>query len=237
MTPLREDSTNRLIATMPPATLERWATRLTALDLRAGQVLYEAGVPNQHVYFPITAVVSVLHVLSDGATAEIALIGHEGVVGLSHCIGDGGSPMRAMVQVGGRALRLPFGALRAEFDLPSGAKCVLMRYMQALVVQMAQTAACNRHHSIEQQVCRWLLSSLDRTGGSELHMTQELIGSLLGVRREGVALAAARLQREGAIRYSRGHIHVTDRALLERHTCECYSAVASEYTRLLRAGA
>jgi CRP-like cAMP-binding protein len=185
------------------------------------------------VYFPTTAIVSLLYVLEDGASAEIALVGNEGVVGIALFMGGESTPSRAVVQSAGQGLRLNARTVKQEFELAGPVMHLLLRYTQALLTQMAQTAVCNRHHSLDQQLCRWLLLSLDRLQGTELAMTQELIANMLGVRREGVTEAALSLQKAGLIRYARGHITVIDRAGLERRTCECYEVVKTEYDRLL----
>jgi CRP-like cAMP-binding protein len=203
------------------------------VPLPLGQVLYESGCTMSHVYFPTDAIVSLLYVMADGASAEIAVVGNEGVVGISLFMGGGSTPSRAVVQSAGQGWRLRAAAIRDEFNDSAPVMHLLLRYTQALITQMAQTAVCNRHHVLDQQLCRWLLLSLDRLGGDELRMTQELIANMLGVRREGVTEAALKLQRDGLIRYSRGHITVLDRAGLEARTCECYEVVRKEYARLL----
>ena len=196
-------------------------------------VLYESGSPQSHVYFPTTAVVSLLYVTERGESAEIAVIGNEGVVGIALFMGGETTPNRAVVQSAGAGYRLKATTIKAEFDRSAPVMHLLLRYTQALITQMAQTAVCNRHHSVDQQLCRWLLMSLDRLHGSELTMTQELIANMLGVRREGVTEAALKLQRAGLIIYTRGHIQVLDRPGLELRTCECYAVVKTEYARLL----
>jgi CRP-like cAMP-binding protein len=196
-------------------------------------VLYEAGVALPYVYFPTTAIVSLLYVMENGASAEIAVVGNEGVVGISLFMGGESTPSRAVVQSAGSGCRLDAAAMKAEFNRGGPVLHLLLRYTQALITQMAQTAVCNRHHSLDQQLCRWLLLSLDRLQGDELVMTQELIANMLGVRREGVTEGALKLQKAGLIRYSRGHITVLDRAGLEARTCECYAVVKREYDRLL----
>jgi CRP-like cAMP-binding protein len=185
------------------------------------------------VYFPTTAIVSLLYVMENGASAEIAVVGHEGVVGISLFMGGESTPSRAVVQSAGQGLRLRANVIKQEFEQAGPAMHLLLRYTQALITQMAQTAVCNRHHSLDQQLCRWLLLSLDRLPGNELVMTQELIANMLGVRREGVTEAALKLQKIGLIRYSRGRISVLDRPGLEQRTCECYAVVKKEYDRLL----
>ena len=201
-----------------------------------GQILYESGRTLSHVYFPTTAIVSLLYVMRNGASAEIAVVGNEGVVGISLFMGGESTPSRAVVQSAGEGFRLKAEVIKNEFGLYDAVLHLLLRYTQALITQMAQTAACNRHHSVDQQLCRWLLLRLDRMQGSELEMTQELIANLLGVRREGVTEAALKLQKLGLIRYARGHITVLDRTGLEKRSCECYLVVKKEYDRLLANG-
>jgi CRP-like cAMP-binding protein len=224
---------NELLAALPPDVLLRWQPHLEWSDMPLGQVLYMSGDAPQHVFFPTTAIVSLLYVSEGGSTSEIAVVGREGLVGVSIFMGGGSTPSRAVVQSAGRGLRLSSRVVKEEFDLGGAAMHLLLRYTQALITQMAQTAVCNRHHSLNQQLCRWLLLSLDRMNGSELVMTQELIATNLGVRREGVTEAALRLQEAGVIRYARGHISVLDRPALVTHTCECYGVVKREYDRLL----
>jgi CRP-like cAMP-binding protein len=196
-------------------------------------VLYESGATLSHVYFPTTAIVSLLYVLENGASAEIAVVGNEGIVGVSMFMGGKSTPSRAVVQSAGQGFRLKAETLEEEFDRAGPVLHLLLRYTQALITQMSQTAVCNRHHSLDQQLCRWLLLSLDRLQGDELVMTQELIANMLGVRREGVTEGALKLQNAGLIRYARGRITVLDRAGLEKRTCECYAVVKKEYERLL----
>ena len=199
-----------------------------------GQVIYESGGELGHVYFPAPGcIVSMLYVMVDGASAEIAVVGNEGMVGIALFMGGGTTPSRAVVQSAGQAYRLPSKALQDEFHRHSGLQILLLRYTQALITQMSQTAVCNRHHSVDQQLCRWLLLSLDRLSSNELTMTQELIANMLGVRREGVTEAAGKLQADGIIRYSRGSITILDRSALETRVCECYGVVKREYDRLL----
>ena len=198
-----------------------------------GHVLYESGRTLSHVYFPTSAIVSLLYVMEDGASAEIAVVGNEGVVGVSLFMGGESTPSRAVVQSAGHGLRLRASTIKQEFQQAGPAMHLLLRYTQALITQMAQTAVCNRHHSLDQQLCRWLLLMLDRLPASELLMTQELIANMLGVRREGVTEGALKLQKAGLIRYARGHITVLDRLGLERRACECYAVVKREYDRLL----
>lgn len=229
----QEARRNHLLAALPEADWQRWQPQLEWVPLPLGQVLYESGCTMSHVYFPTDAIVSLLYVMADGASAEIAVVGNEGVVGISLFMGGGSTPSRAVVQSAGQGWRLRASAIRDEFNDSAPVMHLLLRYTQALITQMAQTAVCNRHHVLDQQLCRWLLLSLDRLGGDELRMTQELIANMLGVRREGVTEAALKLQRDGLIRYSRGHITVLDRAGLEARTCECYEVVKKEYARLL----
>ena len=224
---------NHLLASLPPEPWQRWEPALEPVELALGQVLYEAGRVMSHVYFPTTAIVSLLYVMENGASAEIAVVGNEGIVGISLFMGGGSTTSRAVVQSAGRGYRLKVGAMQAEFERGGPVLHLLLRYTQALITQMAQTAVCNRHHSLDQQLCRWLLLSLDRLQGTDLVMTQELISNMLGVRREGVTEAALKLQRAEIIRYSRGRISVLDRTGLEQRSCECYAVVRKEYDRLL----
>ncbi len=232
MAALPDPRKNELLAALPPEEWQRWLPRLKCVDMPLGSVLYEPDVTQDHVYFPTTAIVSLLYVLENGASAEIAVVGHEGVVGISIFMGGGSTPSRAVVQSAGQAFRIPARFVKDEFTR-APVLHLLLRYTQALITQMAQTAVCNRHHSLDQQLCRWLLLSLDRLAGDELVMTQELIANMLGVRREGVTEAALKLQAAGMIRYARGHITVLDRPALEGRTCECYAVVKKEYDRLL----
>jgi CRP-like cAMP-binding protein len=227
---------NHLLAALPAADWERWAPQLEWVPMPLGQVLYESGLTLGHVYFPITSIVSLLYVMENGASAEIAVVGNEGLVGISLFMGGGSTPSRGVVQSAGEGFRMRAPVVMDEFNRSGPVMHLLLRYTQALITQMAQTAVCNRHHSLDQQLCRWLLLSLDRlSGSSELVMTQELIGNMLGVRREGVTEAALKLQKAGLIRYARGHITVLDRPGLEKRTCECYAVVKVEYDRLLPA--
>jgi CRP-like cAMP-binding protein len=227
---------NQLLASLPPADWVRWLPNLEFLELPLGQVLCESGEVQSHVYFPSTAIVSLLYVMESGASAEIAVVGNEGVVGISLFMGGESTTSRAVVQSAGYGLRLPGRFLKEEFNRSGPVMHLLLRYTQALITQMAQTAVCNRHHSLDQQLCRWLLLSLDRLRGDELVMTQELIANMLGVRREGVTESALKLQHAGLIRYARGHITILDRVGLEKRTCECYQVVKREYDRLLPGG-
>ncbi len=225
---------NQLIGHLPDVDFQRWRAELEWVAMPLGQVMYESGRPLSHVYFPTTAIVSLLYVMEDGASAEIAVVGNEGVVGISLFMGGETTPSRAVVQSAGEGWRMRARVVKEEFERsPGPVMHLLLRYTQALITQMAQTAVCNRHHSLDQQLCRWLLLSLDRLSGNELVMTQELIANMLGVRREGVTEAALKLQRRGLIRYARGRINVLDRAGLEAGSCECYAVVKNEYDRLL----
>jgi CRP-like cAMP-binding protein len=226
---------NQLLASLPDAEWKRWSTSLQRVEMPLGEVLYESGVALDYVYFPITSIVSLLYVMANGASAEIAVVGNEGIVGISLFMGGESTPSRAVVQSAGIGCRLKSQLMKEEFNKGGPVLHLLLRYTQALITQMAQTAVCNRHHSLDQQLCRWLLLSLDRLKGPELVMTQELIANMLGVRREGVTEGALKLQKAGLIRYSRGHITVLDRRGLETRTCECYAVVKREYDRLLPA--
>ena len=223
---------NHLLAALPDAEWQRWKPQLELVDLPLGQVLYESGSTLKHVYFPITAIVSLLYVMENGASAEIAVVGNDGLVGIALFMGGESTPSRAVVQSAGQGYRLKAPAMKLEFER-APVLHLLLRYTQALITQMAQTAVCNRHHSLDQQLCRWLLLSLDRLQGADLVMTQELIANMLGVRREGVTEAAHKLQVLGLIQYRRGHITVLNRQGLESRTCECYAVVKKEYDRLL----
>jgi CRP-like cAMP-binding protein len=233
MTSTPEPRNNQLLAALPAAEWQRWLPQLEQVEMPLGQVLYESGTTLSHVYFPLTAIVSLLYVMENGASAEIAVVGNEGIVGISLFMGGESTPSRAVVQSAGHGVRLSAHAMKDEFNRAGPVLHLLLRYTQALITQMAQTAVCNRHHSLDQQLCRWLLLSLDRLQGNDLVMTQELIANMLGVRREGVTEAALSLQKVGLIRYARGHISVLDRAGLEQRTCECYAVVKNEYDRLL----
>ena len=224
---------NQLLAALPDAEWQRWLPQLEAIDLPLGKVLYESGNNLTHVYFPSTSIVSLLYVMEDGASAEIAVVGHEGIVGISLFMGGQSTTNRAVVQSAGQGFRLKANLMMQEFNRAGPVLHLLLRYTQALITQMAQTAVCNRHHSLDQQLCRWLLLSLDRLPSDELVMTQELIANMLGVRREGVTEAAGQLQRAGLIQYRRGRITVLDRKGLEQRACECYAVVKREYDRLL----
>ena len=226
-------SQNQLLAQLPEAEWQRWLPHLQPVELQLGQVLYESGATLEQVYFPSSAIVSLLYVMENGAAAEIAVVGFEGIVGISLFMGGGSTPSRAVVQSGGQGYALSAEMIKVEFNRSGAVMHLLLRYTQALITQMAQTAVCNRHHSLDQQLCRWLLLSLDRLRGNELAMTQELISNMLGVRREGVTESALKLQKANLIQYSRGRITVLDRPGLERRTCECYAVVKTEYDRLL----
>jgi CRP-like cAMP-binding protein len=224
---------NHLLACLPDTEWQRWLPELERVEMPLGQVLYESGGTLSHVYFPTTAIVSLLYVMENGASAEIAVVGNEGIVGISLFMGGDSTSSRAVVQSAGLGLRLKARIMKDDFNRAGPVLHLLLRYTQALITQMAQTAVCNRHHSLDQQLCRWLLLSLDRLQGNELVMTQELIANMLGVRREGVTEGALKLQQAGLIRYARGHISVLDRDGLEKRTCECYAVVKKEYDRLL----
>ncbi|WP_211450876.1 Crp/Fnr family transcriptional regulator [Collimonas antrihumi] len=224
---------NHLLAALPDAEWERWQPQLEAVDMPLGQVLYESGSTLSYVYFPTTSIVSLLYLLENGASAEIAVVGNEGIVGVSLFMGGESTPSRAVVQSAGQGFRLRARVMKDEFNRAGPVLHLLLRYTQALITQMSQTAVCNRHHTLDQQLCRWLLLSLDRLQGNDLVMTQELIANMLGVRREGVTEAAGSLQTAGLIRYVRGHITVLDREGLEKRTCECYAVVKKECDRLL----
>jgi CRP-like cAMP-binding protein len=229
----RAPSLNKLLAALPPKIYERLQSSLELVPLKLGASVYEAGGRQPYVYFPINAIISLLYVMKDGASAEIAIVGNEGLVGISLFMGGDTTPSRAVVQSAGYAYRLSSKRLKLEFEHGGALQHLLLRYTQALITQMAQTAVCNRHHSIEQQLCRSLLLSMDRLPTNVLTMTQELIANMLGVRREGVTEAAGKLQEDGLIRYSRGRITVVDRQRLENRVCECYAVVKKEFDRLL----
>jgi len=222
---------------LPAADFERLRPHLKLVPVTLGESIYESGIVLRHVYFPTESIVSLLYVMADGASAEIAVVGNEGVVGVSLFMGGETTPSRAVVQSAGHAYRLEGTVLKAEFLKAGAMQQLLLRYTQALLTQMAQTAVCNRHHSLDQQLCRWLLLSLDRLPSNELVMTQELIANMLGVRREGVTEAAGKLQAAHLIRYTRGRIEVLNRAGIEARTCECYAVVKRECDRLLPAAA
>jgi CRP-like cAMP-binding protein len=224
---------NHILNTLPADERERLFPHLQITSMPLGMVLYESGERLRHIYFPADCIVSLLYVMKDGASAEIAVVGNEGAIGVSLFMGGETTPSRAIVQSAGSAYRLDRKRLKLEFDRHGQMLHMLLRYTQSLITQMAQTAVCNRHHSVNQQLCRWLLLSLDRLQSNDLRMTQELIANMLGVRREGVTAAAGELQKAGVIRYRRGRITVLDRPKLEQLSCECYSVVKAETDRLL----
>ncbi|MFK3971506.1 Crp/Fnr family transcriptional regulator [Pseudomonas sp. NPDC087358] len=228
-----QPSDNHLLAALPADDLRRLTPHLEQVSLALGDVLYEPGDTLRHVYFPTDVIVSLLHVTENGSSAEIAVVGNEGLIGIALFMGGESTSSRAVVQSAGVAFRLPGQRLKTEFNRHGDLLLLMLRYTQALITQMSQTALCNRHHTIDQQLCRWLLLSLDRLHGNKLNMTQELIANMLGVRREGVTEAAGKLQRQGVIEYSRGQITVLDRPRLERLSCECYLVVKTETDRLL----
>jgi len=230
---LHSPGQNHLLAALPAADFERLAPHLEFVPMLLGDILYEPGGLMQHAYFPTTAIVSLHYVMETGASAESAGVGNEGVVGISLFMGGNTTPSSAVVQTAGHGYRLAGRLLKQEFNRGGLAQVLLLRYTQALITQMSQTAACNRHHSVEQQLCRWLLLTLDRMPSNDLVMTQELVASMLGVRREGITQAAGSLQEAGIIRYRRGHISVIDRSGLETRACECYAVVKKELDRLL----
>jgi CRP-like cAMP-binding protein len=224
---------NHLLAALPVVDYKRLLPQLELIPLPLGLAVYESGRDQGYVYFPTTSIVSMLYVMEDGSSAEIAVVGNDGLVGIALFMGGETTSSRAVVQSAGFGYRLKAALLKKEFERGGELQHLLLRYTQALITQMAQTAVCNRHHSLEQQLCRWLLLSLDRLTSSELKMTQELIANMLGVRREGVTEAAGQLQKDGLIQYSRGHITVLDRPALEKRVCECYAVVRKEMSRLL----
>ena len=230
---LHSPKQNHLLAALPAAEFERLLPHLELVPMARGEVLYESGGQLQHVYFPTTSIVSLLYLFADGASAESAVVGNDGILGISLFMGGETTPSRAVVQSAGYGYRLKAPVLMREFEQGGALQHLALRYTQALITQMAQTAVCNRHHSVEQQLCRWLLLSLDRLPSNELNMTQELIANMLGVRREGVTEAAGHLQAAGLIHYSRGRITVLDRPKLEQRVCECYAVVKKEFDRLL----
>ena len=233
MAPSHSPQQNHLLAALPTLNFEHLSPHLELVPMPLGEVLYESGGRLNHVYFPTTAIVSLLYVMEDGASAEIAVVGNEGILGIALFMGGETTPSRAIVQSEGFGYRLKAQILKNEFNRAGPVMRLLLRYTQALITQMAQTAVCNRHHSVDQQLCRWLLLSLDRLPANQLNMTQELIANMLGVRREGVTEAAGKLQHAGIIRYNRGRITVLDRPGLEERACECYEVVKKEFDRLL----
>ena len=224
---------NHLLASLPEADYQRFAPGLEPVLMKLGHSLYESGGRQSHVYFPVNGIVSLLYVTSGGASAELAVIGAEGMIGIALFMGGETAPNRAIVQSTCQAFRLNAASLKKEFARGGAVHLQLLKYTQALITQISQTAVCNRHHSVEQQLCRWLLLSLDRLPGNELRMTQELIANMLGVRRQGVTEAAGALEKDGLIRYRRGTIEVLDRTGVEARACECYGVVRREYERLL----
>ena len=233
MTSLHEPRQNHLLAALPAAEFDRLRPHLELVPMPLGEVLYESGGQLNHVYFPTTSIISLHYVMEDGSSAEIAGVGNEGILGISLFMGGNTTPSRAVIQTAGHGYRLKAQYMMEEFNRAGVMLRLLLRYTQALITQMSQTAVCNRHHSLEQQLCRWLLLTLDRLPSQELVMTQELVASMLGVRREGVTEAAGKLQHAGIISYRRGHITVLDRSGLETHACECYKVVKKEFDRLL----
>lgn len=236
MTQACSSNLNHLLKSLPRDETQRWSSRLEPVALPLGMVLYESGSALEHVYFPTTAIVSLLYVTEDGSSAELAVVGNEGLIGIALFMGGNTTLHRAVVQSAGHGYRLPAAMVKSEFSRSMPVAHLFLRYTQALITQMAQTAVCNRHHSLDQQLCRRLLMSLDRLSGAQLAMTQELISNMLGVRREGVTESALKLQRAGLISYARGLITIIDRKALKRRSCECYEVVQREYERLLPEG-
>lgn len=230
---MQNPKTNHLLAALPVADWQRWVPHLELIELPLGKVLYESGDTLSHAYFPTNALISLLYVMQSGESAEIAVVGYEGVVGVSLFMGGNSTSSRAVVQNAGHAFRVKAQMIKDEFNNAAPVLHLLLRYTQALITQMTQTAACNRHHSLPQQLCRWLLLSLDRLRGDHLVMTQQLVANMLGVPLDGVSEGALKLQTAGLIRYTKGRITVLDRAGLEKLTCECYAVVKKEYDRLL----
>ncbi len=228
-----DPKSNKLLAEIPDADLRRWLPHLEAVDMPLGQVLYEAGDVLDYAYFPTTSIVSLLYVMHDDASAEIAVVGRDGIVGIALFMGGESTSSRAIVQNQGRGFRMKAAVLKDAFDRGGPVLHLLLRYTQALITQMVQTAACNKHHNRDQQLCRWLLLSLDRLGSNQIDMTQQLIANMLGVVPDLMVAGALELQNSGLIRYAKGRISVTDRPGLERRSCECYAVVKSEYERLL----
>ena len=231
--PTQHPNQNHLLAALPREEFDRLSPHLEPVPMRLGDFLYEPGDQLQHAYFPTTSIVSLHYVIESGASAEIAGVGNEGVVGISLFMGGNTTPSSAVVQTAGHGYRLERHKLKAEFDRAGPVMRLLLRYTQALMTQMTQTSVCNRHHSVEQQLCRWLLTTLDRVPSGKLVMTQELVATMLGVRREGITEAAGKLREAGLIDYRRGHIEVLGRAGLEKHVCECYEVVRAEFERLM----
>jgi CRP-like cAMP-binding protein len=231
--PVQNPKTNQLLAALPEVDWQRWVPHLELVELPLGKVLYESGDTLSHAYFPTDSIISLLYVMQSGESAEIAVVGYEGVVGVSLFMGGNSTSSRAVVQNAGHAFRIKAQVIKDEFNKAAPVLHLLLRYTQALITQMTQTAACNRHHLLPQQLCRWLLLSLDRLKGRHLVMTQQLVANMLGVPLDGVSEGALELQKAGLIRYAKGHITVLDRAGLEALTCECYAVVKKEYDRLL----
>ena len=230
--PTHDPRENHILDALPTDERDRLFPHMDLVEMPLGMALYESGDKMRHIYFPIDSIVSLLNVMKNGASAEIAVVGNEGAIGVSLFMGGETTPSRAVVQSAGSAYRLSSRRLKDEFERHGQMLHLLLRYTQSLITQMAQTAVCNRHHSLDQQLCRWLLLSLDRLSGMQLNMTQELIANMLGVRREGVTTAAGKLQARGVIKYGRGHITVLDRQKLEKLSCECYAVVKQETDRL-----
>lgn len=224
---------NHLLEKLTKCEFDRLSPNLELVSLALGQIMYESGDKPHYVYFPASGIISLLNVMENGASAEIAVVGNEGILGITVFMGGGSTPIRAVVQSAGSSYRIKANILLTEFNLAGPLQHFLLRYTQALMTQMAQTAACNRHHTIDQQLCRWLLLSFDRLNGDTLYMTQELIANMLGVRREGVTEAACKLQSSGLIKYSRGKITILDRPNLEKRCCECYAVVKAEFDKLM----
>lgn len=224
---------NHLLAALPVDVQRRLFRNLELIEMPYGKVLYDSGDTMRYVYFPINSIVSLLYVMENGASAEISVVGNEGFIGMALLMGGDSTPSQAIVQSAGHAYRLPANLFKEEFHRHSEMQVLLLRYTQALITQMTQTAVCNRHHTVEQQLCRWLLLCMDRLSGAQLHMTQELMSNMLGVRREGITEAAGNLQKKGAIRYARGRITVLDRRVIEKLSCECYAVVRKETDRLM----
>ena len=224
---------NHLLEKLTKCEFDRLSPNLELVSLALGQIMYESGEKPHYVYFPASGIISLLNVMENGASAEIAVVGNEGILGITVFMGGGSTPIRAVVQSAGSSYRIKANILLTEFNLAGPLQHFLLRYTQALMTQMAQTAACNRHHTIDQQLCRWLLLSFDRLNSDTLYMTQELIANMLGVRREGVTEAACKLQSSGLIKYSRGKITILDRPNLEKRCCECYAVVKTEFDKLM----
>ncbi|RYZ10702.1 MAG: Crp/Fnr family transcriptional regulator [Comamonadaceae bacterium] len=235
MAPASDPRGNWLLSALAHSEWERCAPHLEPVTMQLGDVLYEPGAKLSHVYFPTTAIISLLYVMENGASSEIAVVGNEGMVGISLFMGGESTSSSAVVQAAGKGFRMTAGVLMQEFNRGGPVLHLLLRYTQALITQMAQTAVCNRHHALEQQLCRWLLLTLDRLHSSEVVMTQELLSTILGVRRATISEAAGRLQQDGLIRYERGRISVLDRVAVQARSCECYAVVKNEYDRLLPA--